>query len=118
MMLGCLVMRTSETSALADPAIASAKSAAAVSSELGPARFSEWGASGRESARGTETRRRLTFPCRARRCAAVSGAVFILIVCVVIWEPCLKIRRDCDGAAWSAGLFLAPALSPFTVARQ
>jgi hypothetical protein len=49
MMLGCLVMRSSETSALADPAIANAKSA-----------------------------------------VAVSSAVFILFVGVVIWEPLLE----------------------------
>src|SRR6202165_4106969 len=87
MMLGCLVMRSSETSALADPAIANAKSAAAVRSEPGPARFSEWGASGRESALVTDTRRRLIFPYRARKCATVSSkpsAAAVLIIGAVI----------------------------------
>src|SRR5256714_1426594 len=77
MMLGCLVMRSSETSALADPAIANAKSA-----------------------------------------ATVSRAVLILIVGIVIWDPLLEISRDCGSATWSAGSVVAPALSPFTIARQ
>src|SRR3984893_3953285 len=80
MMLGCLVMRSSETSALAAPASASAQSAATVSSE--------------------------------------ASAAFVLIIRAVIWISLAENNARLQQHRWKVPSFLAPALSPFTVARQ